>query len=401
MNKIAILKNPVLDYAWGSRTFIPQLTGEPHPAGKPLAELWMGAHPKAPSMVFMDGGWVSLLELIQNNPEDILGKSVAERFSNKLPFLFKVLAITKSLSIQAHPDMSQAIDGFRRENSLKLSLNAPNRNYRDENHKPELICALRPLWALKGFRRAGDIVALLNKITGSSLKSELCVLQEFLKKKGLRGFFNALMNMDRERKNQIIAEVMTYGEKNSGADLIFEWVVRLNQEYPGDIGVLSPIFMNLVQLQPGEAIYIPAGELHAYLEGAGIELMANSDNVLRGGLTPKHIDVPELLTVLEFSSSRLDIIRPENKETGESIFCAPAKEFILSVISVNDGLIYKGPLKRSVEIMICVEGDSHIKDLGSGEVLLLKRGTSIIIPSAVRQYAIKGRASIYKGAVPL
>ena len=158
MDRIGVLKNPIQNYAWGSRTFIPQLIGELAPANTPQAELWMGAHPKTPSQVLCDGEWISLAELIQENPEGILGDSVAKKFSNKLPFLFKVLAAAKPLSIQAHPNRDQARQGFARENRLRIPLNAPHRNYRDENHKPEMICALTSFWALSGFGKIEDLI---------------------------------------------------------------------------------------------------------------------------------------------------------------------------------------------------------------------------------------------------
>jgi mannose-6-phosphate isomerase len=207
--------------------------------------------------------------------------------------------------------------------------------------------------------------------------------------------------MDRERQRCVVNEVVTCAERYSNTDQTFELVIRLNSEYPGDIGVLSPILLNVVQLNPGEAIHIPAGELHAYLEGAGLELMANSDNVLRGGLTPKYVDVPELLKILDFQYHEVEILRPERQETGEHIYPIVSDEFILSVISLDEGSFYESPQKRSVEIMICIEGGAHITDLGSNEILELSQGTSIIIPAAVKQYRLEGVSTVYKAAVPL
>ncbi len=400
MDKIHILKNPIQKYAWGSTTFIPQLIGEPAPSKKPQAELWMGAHPRASSQVLSDGQWISLSELIQKNPEGILGRSVAEKFSNKLPFLFKVLATAKPLSIQAHPNPNQAREGFARENRLKIPLNAPHRNYKDENHKPELICALTPFWALKGLRKTREVIALLDRISVSALKEEIANLQRHPRQNGLKGFFAALMNMEEKKQAKIITEVIAYSEKND-AEPAFEWMIKLHQEYPDDIGVLSPILLNLVRLQPGEAMHIPAGELHAYLEGAGIEVMANSDNVLRGGLTLKHIDVAELLKILDFTYNKVDIFRPDGHGHTEKIYPTAAEEFMLSVISVRERSVFQSPRKRSVEMMICVEGDAHITDLSNGDIMRLTKGTSIIVPATVEQYRIVGDATIYKATVPL
>lgn len=400
MDKIGVLKNPIQEYAWGSRSFISRLMGEASPADKPQAELWMGAHPRSPSQVLWDGEWISLVQLIQRDPEGILGKSVAEKFSNKLPFLFKVLAAAKPLSIQAHPNREQAREGFQRENGLKISLNAPNRNYKDENHKPEIICALKPFWALKGFRKIEEIIALLDIIGAPALKNQLLHLKRQSDREGLKGFFTHLMMQERERQSRIVNEVIGCSEKYSGAGPEFEWVNKLNREYPGDIGVLSPLFLRMVRLQPGEAMYIPAGELHAYLEGAGIELMASSDNVLRCGLTAKHMDASELLKILNFTSNKMDILRPERQESGESIYPTAGEEFMLSVISLRGDSIFESPGKRGVEMMICIEGDFQVTDLGSGDPLSLVKGSSIIIPAGVERYRIEGEGTIYKASVP-
>ncbi len=399
MNKIGILKNPVQEYAWGSKTFIPQLLGEPSPSDNPMAELWMGAHPKAPSQVLCNGEWISLPELIQKNPEEILGESFAEKYSNKLPFLFKVLAAAKPLSIQAHPNRDQADQGFDRENRLEIPLNAPHRNYKDKNHKPEILCALTCFWAFKGFRKIEEIIVLLDKIRVPALRDELISLRKQPNCEGLKKFYTALM-MSRERQRKIVNEAVTYGKEFSNDDKVFEWMIRLNQEFPGDIGVLSPILLNLVRLQPGEAIYVPAGELHGYLEGAAIELMANSDNVLRGGLTAKHVDVSELLKILRFSHNEVDILRPHGQETAESFYPLVSEEFALSMISPRQGSPFASPKKRSVEMMICIEGDARVTDLGSGEMLPLAKGATIIVPAAVERYRIEGEAKIYKASVP-
>ncbi len=401
LKRIAVLKNSIQEYAWGSKTFIPQLFREPGPADNPQAELWMGAHPKAPSQVFYGGNWISLLELIQERPGDVLGLRVAERFSNKLPFLFKVLAASKPLSIQAHPDKKQAREGFTRENMMKIPLNAPHRNYRDENHKPELICALRPFWALKGFREIGSIITLMDKIGPVAHSVGVDILRNQPNEEGLKGFLNSLMTMEREQQRNVVTEVVACGEKYSETDPVFEWLTKLNREYPGDIGVLSPIFLNLIHLQPGEATFLPSGELHAYLEGAGLELMANSDNVLRGGLTSKHIDIPELLESLNFTCNGVNILTPERQVTGERVYPTLAEEFMLSMISLHEGSFYRSPEIRSVEILICTEGAGRITELGSRDGLDLSNGTVIIIPAAVRQYRIEGDATLYKASVPL
>ena len=399
MDKIAVLKNPVQEYAWGSRTAIQSLLGLPVPSERPTAELWMGAHPKAPSAVMIDGEWQLLDTVIERDPVSVLGKGVAKRFSNRLPFLFKVLAVDRPLSIQVHPNLHQAREGFERENRLGIPLDAAERNYRDASHKPEILCALTPFEALKGFRTPEDILDLFDKISAATLSDELNRLRKVAEGSGLKHFFYSLVSMEKDRRIGVLEAVIRGARHFINEDRAFYWMVELNREYPGDIGVLSPLLFNLVALEPGEAIYIPAGQLHAYLKGVGMELMANSDNVLRGGLTPKHVDVPELLKIVNFSPQPVRRVTLSAGLLGEKIYLTPAEEFQLSVILVVKGHPFKSPVDRSVEIVICMEGEADIKDLESGQVLALGKGKSLIIPSAVRQYQIAGEATLYKATV--
>ncbi len=401
MKNIGILKNTVQEYEWGSYTAIPELLGNDSPANTPQAELWMGAHPKAPSKVKLNGRWMSLMKLIEKNPKDILGKEVAEKYSNRLPYLFKVLAAAKPLSIQAHPSLAQANEGYMRENSLGIPLDAYNRNYKDDNHKPECICALTFFWALNGFRKISSILALLEKICPQGLKSDLNNLREEPNSLGLKKFFQAIMTMDRDKQNKIIADAIINAQKFSDDDQAYKWMIDLHNEYPADIGVFSPILLNLICLKPGQAMFLPAGELHAYLDGVGIELMANSDNVLRGGLTPKHVDVPELLNVLNFEERELDILSPIVSNECERIYSSRAEEFVLSVITLKRDLTCDSPTNRSVEILLCTDGEAIITDLGNNDKLAFDGGKSIIIPSAVKKYCIQGNATLYKAAVPV
>ena len=401
MRKISLLRNSIQDYAWGSRTAIAELLGQAEPAERPQAELWMGAHPKAPSQVCCDGVWRSLLEVIAEKPQEILGGDAAHKFSNKLPFLFKVLAAAKPLSIQAHPNQRQAKEGFIRENEKGIPLEAANRNYRDDNHKPEIICALTPFWALNGFRQVREILRLLGEIQHPGLVEALSFLRDHSGRQGLKKIFKHLMTLEKAKQSQIVEETVAFAEKQTEKESVWAWVAKLNEEYPQDVGVISPAFLNLVKLEPQQAMHLPAGELHAYLEGTGIELMANSDNVLRGGLTAKHIDVQELLSILNFTETKLTILQPQRVASGEAFYPTGTAEFVLSIIEVNDSFSFLSVLKRSVEIMICTKGEATITDLGEGETTGLTRGTSLIVPAAVQQYRIEGEATLYKAAVPL
>jgi len=397
--EISILKNPIQEYAWGSRTAIADLLGEPTPSQKPQAELWIGAHPKAASEVLHDNQWIPLPKWIEYAPEDILGPTVAKRFQGKLPFLLKVLAAEMPLSIQAHPNIEQADEGFVRENALQIPFDAPTRNYRDNNHKPELICALTPFWGLKGFRKTADILELMKQIALTKLLYESKCLEENASNR-LERFFRKLLTMDKQTQTRLVGEVVRAAEKLSSKDTAFDWVVRLNQNYPSDIGVISPLFLNLIMLQPGEAMFIQAGTLHAYLRGTGIELMANSDNVLRGGLTPKHIDIDELTKILHFTEEPPLLTAPNNLSPSLSQYPTAAEEFLLSVINAGEESMYTSEQDRSVEILICTRGSAAATNKDTQNSQDLRKGTAIIVPASISRYQIKGNATLYKASVP-
>ena len=400
MHDIYKLKNIIQEYAWGSRTAIPEILGEKSPSENPQAELWMGAHPKAPSLVEVEGSLVSLNYFIKRHPEGILGEKVAQRFNNQLPFLFKVIAAEKPLSIQAHPNREQAIGGFKRENFLGIPLDSPTRNYRDENHKPEIICALTNFWALNGFRKISEIIELADMLRGEELEREIDTLKKQPNSAGLKIFFESLMMIPDERKKSIVKIVVEKSSKLENQNIIFRWICRLHDEYPGDIGVLAPIYLNLIELKPGDAMFLDAGDLHAYLHGVGIELMANSDNVLRGGLTPKNVDVLELVRIMNFEEKKIEIIESVEKLTSEKAYKSPAEEFELSVIELKGNKIYASDLNHAVEIMIVVDGEALIMDIHQGSAIELPKGASVLVPATVSDYRIRGRAVIYKASIP-
>ncbi len=396
MNRIVTLKNPILDYSWGSRTAIADLLGQPCPSDGPQAELWMGAHPKAPSTLLWEDRTVALSELISRYPKDVLGPDAAKRFNGRLPYLFKVLAADQPLSIQAHPDRNQARKGYERENALGIPLDAPHRNYRDDNHKRECSCALTPFWGLNGFRRIEDMLDYFRRLAVSCLDPEL----ELLQTGNLPGFFESLMTMGDLRKRRVTAEVGDLARTAEADDPVFRWISSLDRAYPSDIGILSPILLNLVCLRPGQAMFLGSGELHAYLEGTGVELMANSDNVLRGGLTPKHVDVPELLRVVNFEERRIDILKPAPVGPTERRYPCRAEEFDLSVVDVAEGNPHRSRKKRSVEILLCTAGRLRVIEENDRE-RVVKKGASFLVPAAAPPYRIEGAGTLYKAAVPL
>ncbi|CAN2039194.1 Mannose-6-phosphate isomerase [Candidatus Magnetomoraceae bacterium gMMP-15] len=398
-NKIFVLKNIIQEYAWGSKTAISSLLGHSSPSDRPQAELWMGAHPKAASKIFFNDKWIFLTDAIKKDPIGFLGRQAAERFSNKLPFLFKVLAANCPLSIQVHPDRDQACEGFEKENKLGISLNDFQRNYRDNNHKPELICALTPFWAMKGFRVIPEILEFMNICCGAELKTELEAFMMTPDIQGLKYFFQDLMTMRKERQKDVVAAAVERASDFLGMSSVWDWIIKLNKKYPNDIGVLSPLFLNLIELQPGEAMYLPAGEIHSYLKGTAIELMANSDNVIRGGLTQKHIDLPELLKTLTFNTEKIEILLPEQQNRAEQVYLTDAEEFVLSIIRVNQDVNFISEKKRNIELILCIEGEAIIS--GQHEDISVKKGISIMIPAFVKKYYIQGNAVMYKASVSM
>lgn len=400
MKRIGILQNPIQEYAWGSRTVIAELLGNPSPSARPQAELWMGAHPKAPSQVMMDGRWEKLGDVIAANPEEVLGKEALSRFGPRLPYLFKVLAAAQPLSIQAHPNQLQAERGFDREEKANIPLDAPERNYRDAYHKPECLCALTPFWALKGFRKVEVIAARMQACCPESLPAENKKLARAPDARGLKQFFESLMMLPSIRRKKSIREAVDAAREGRVDAASCRWIETLHQYYPDDIGVLAPLYLNLVVLEPGQALFLLPGELHSYLEGAAVELMADSDNVLRGGLTHKHVDVPELLTILSFKQRPVSILAPKKKNEYEVVYPVGADEFVLSAICLPYNGVYHSRQRRGVETLLCLEGEGKITDIGSGEQFEVRKGVSFLVPAVVVRYSIEGNLTIYKASVP-
>lgn len=394
------LENAIQNYAWGSTTAIADLLGQPSPSHTPQAELWMGTHPKGPSMAIAGQKRIPLSELIDQQAEEILGRSIASRYGNALPFLFKVLAAVRPLSIQAHPDKDQAQAGFERENRDGIALDAPDRNYRDTNHKPEIICALTPFWGLNGFRPPAAAADLLMPVCPPVLVDACNDLKTQPVSFALQRLFEAMMALRGKKRKAATETVCRKAKRLANRSAVYGWMDKLARVYPNDIGILSPALLNLIRLEPGQAVYLPAGQLHGYLDGVGIELMANSDNVLRGGLTPKHVDVAELLRVVRFHETRVDIIEPESVDACESAFACPAEEFSLNVIRTTSELKYRSPEGRNVEILLCTEGEGRIEERGGDTGLIVKKGDSFLVPANIAPYVIRGDLVLYKAAAP-
>ncbi len=379
-----LLRGALRTYAWGSRTAIADFTGRPSPTAHPEAELWFGAHPGDPAYLETDNGDESLLEAVRADPEGQLGGAVCKRFGDALPFLMKVLAAEEPLSLQAHPSAEQAVEGFTREDRLGIPVSSPIRNYRDRSHKPELLVALDTFEALAGFRPAAESVDLLRALAVSALDPYVNLLAGQPDAGGLRALFTTWITAPQPDLDKLVPAVidgaidyLRSGQKQFSAEA--KTVLELGERYPGDAGVLASLLLNRFTLRPGEGIYLPAGNLHAYLHGVGIEVMANSDNVLRGGLTPKHVDVPELLRVLDFTPASVAALRPATSQDGmETVYETPAPEFSVSVLGIDGDLLgheidapsrHDGP-----QILLCAEGSVVVHAKSS--VVTLARGAA-------------------------
>jgi mannose-6-phosphate isomerase len=379
-----LLRGAVRTYAWGSRTAIADFTGRPSPTAHPEAELWFGAHPGDPAWLETEDGERSLLDTLREDPEGQLGGGVRGRFGDTLPFLLKVLAADEPLSLQAHPSAEQAMEGFAREEKLGIPVSASTRNYRDASHKPEILVALGQFEALAGFRPAAHSVELMLALAVTDLDPFVNLLSDQSDADGLRALFTTWITAPQPDLDVLVPAVIDgaihyvrSGKKKFAAEA--RTVLELGERYPGDAGVLAGLLLNRINLKAGEAIYLPAGNLHTYLNGVGVEVMANSDNVLRGGLTPKHVDVPELLRVLDFTPASEDIIRPKITTDGiELVYHTPAPEFAVSVVCIDGedlGHEIDAPSRHDgPQILLCTEGSTVVHAKGSK--VTLERGSA-------------------------
>ena len=370
-----LLDNPVRPYAWGSRTAIADLLGKPVPAPHPQAELWLGAHPGDPSHV--ESG--SLLDVLAADPEGQLGASVLARWNGRLPFLLKVLAAEEPLSLQAHPSASQAAEGYAREEARGIPRDAGNRNYPDPTPKPELLCALTEFHALAGFRDPHRTVSLLRAVSTPGLEPYVDLLAAEPNREGLRALFTTWITLPQPKIDALVPalldECVVHVKEHGPFELECRTLLELGESYPGDAGVLAAALLNRLVLQPGEAIFLPAGNLHAYLRGIGVEVLANSDNVLRGGLTPKHVDVPELLRVLDFGYGDM-AVTTGSRDGARYVYRTPAPEFELSRLEWTDGSREPVTLPAGTpRILMTIDGA-----LSAGD-LTLTRGQSVWIPA--------------------
>jgi mannose-6-phosphate isomerase len=387
MQKIFRLEGKVQHYAWGGNRFIPALLGQQNDSQQPFAEYWMGAHDNVPSRVVLpDGSRQPLNEFIKSDPSGILGEAVNHRFG-RLPYLFKVLDVKDMLSIQVHPNKKDAEAAFAEENKKGIALNASSRNYKDDNHKPELMVALSDFWLLHGFKPEDH----LKRVLGDT--PELQFLLPVFEKNGYEGLYKEVMMMEQQEVNKqlqpLLDRIIPLYEKGSlDKDKEDFWAARaaLTFNQPGvvDRGIFSIYFFNVLHLKEGEAVFQGANMPHAYLEGQNMEIMANSDNVLRGGLTVKHIDVGELMKHVQFEATVPNVLQGSGSGA-EKVFKTPAHDFELRLLNLSNRndvhleaqtaevfFVYKGSLEATEERSITL-------NIGSGEALLATAGAKFIV----------------------
>ena len=381
------LTGTVQPYAWGTTDFIPELLGT-EPTGEPQAELWLGAHPSAVSTL----GDRRLDELVGADPERMVGSAAVAQFGPMLPYLLKVLSAAKPLSLQAHPDRAQAEEGFAQEEEAGVPRDSPERTYKDDWPKPEAMCLLSEAELLCGFREPSESYGLFAEL-GVPGALELV---EPLRDGGaaeLKEVFAQILKLDQSQRH-VVARVAEAARGRSGdgeLGLFLQTAVTLGDAHPDDPGVLAALLMNRVRLERYQAVFLPAGNLHAYLHGNGVEIMANSDNVLRGGLTAKSINVAELLKVLDFTPGFPGVVPCVEEPAGVWSYRTPAPEFALWRLEVS-GEALRVPRAGTGRVLLVTEGAVTART--STATLSLDRGQSAFL-TAEDDAELEGRGVVF------
>jgi mannose-6-phosphate isomerase len=387
--KLLRLKGAVQHYAWGGHEYIPNLINVENRDQQPYAELWMGTHHRGEALVELeDGSWIPLSKLFTRQPE-LLGHSVEAK--NGLPFLFKVLDVKEMLSIQSHPNKQQAIKGFQAENDAGIPLTASHRNFKDDNHKPEIMVALTEFWLLHGFKKAEAIYQAINEVQAFE------PLKKAFQHKEVIQLYQYVMRLPQQEVNRILRPLQEALQQSDWPKHQPEyWAKKAFESHKrehGDLdrGIFSIFFFNLVKLNPGQGIFQGAGIPHAYLEGVNVELMANSDNVFRGGLTAKHIDVDELLNHLIVDAVTPRVLNGHQLSDVEWEYPAPVSDFKLSRIILAPSKHYSQETITNPQILMLIDGEVD----SNGE--RLKRGDIVLAPAG-SHYTLEGveQAVLYK-----
>ena len=391
------LSGAVKDYAWGSTSAISDFTGIDF-GGRRVAELWFGAHNGTQALA----GGRPLAEVIAADPTGILGEDVSARFDGQLPFLLKLIAPEQPLSLQVHPGKELAESGFQAEEEAGIPLDSPRRNYRDRNHKPEMIFALTRFEAFAGFRAPRRAIEVLENLNAPLAREMREILRANPGYRGLRAVARKLLApLDEERQTQIEAVITACQDRldrgTSPSLRVDRQAVALARTYPSDPGAVLSLLLNPVTLRPGEALFIPTGAVHAYVSGLGIEVMSSSDNVLRAGLTPKHIDAGEALRCMDFHGAPPVRIAPEMNGRGTGIYYAPVDDYELSVSEITGEEWIPIP-GRGPRILLGISGDLEVGIGGSIETI--RTGEAIFIAAAEGAVRSRGNGKLAQAGVP-
>jgi mannose-6-phosphate isomerase len=401
-DRVLPITGKVQHYAWGGYFYLPKLLNIPVKKGETYAELWLGTHDRG-SAEFKNGSEkpISLKEYVDAFPEQTLGERASRTFG-RLPFLLKVLDVKDMLSIQVHPSKLDAQIAFKAENEQGISLESPKRNFKDNNHKPELMLALSEFWLLHGFKTPKVLQKMLREIP------ELHFLVPIFGGDNYKKLYQHVMEMpqvqvDRHLKTLIERNIAHYHAGKLSKDKEDFWAARAAVTYSQhghiDRGIFSIYFFNLLHLQPGQAVYQDAGLPHAYLEGQNVEIMSNSDNVLRGGLTPKHVDVPELLKHVKFEPTVPNIISGNQVEPERLIYPTPAPDFELSRLQIAKGKSVR-LLSRSVEIFLVFTGSAEIIETEGSAFKRNKGEAWVSFDSASSEVRALDDTVIYQASIP-
>jgi mannose-6-phosphate isomerase len=400
LTKLFALKGRIQNYAWGGTRYIPILIGT-EPGDQKVAEYWLGAHSNAPSVVKTTKGDRALDAFLETRLKEYLGVDIAKKYG-RLPFLFKVLDVHDMLSIQVHPTKPEAEKGFKHENELGIPLDAPDRNYKDDNHKPEIMVALSEFWLLHGFLPKDQLIQVLQDTP------EFSSLLDIFKKEGYSGLYKTVMEQSEQEANKILRPLINrilpmYKAGKLAKSSPDYWAAKAashTDDQTGlDKGIYSIYFFNIVKLNKGEAIFQDSGIPHAYLEGQNMELMANSDNVLRGGLTPKHVDVPELLKHVAFKETIPNLISGELQNDGiERIYRSPAPDFELSNLQLKVADVYHSKAKTA-QILMVVEGEARISE-GNTSLKCVRGDAALLTAGSDYRITTDSVAVLYKATAP-
>lgn len=383
------MHNPIQNYAWGSRDAIATMFGIANPEQQPQAEIWMGAHPNGCSLLIDEQGATCRLDQwIVEHPAAVLGD--ASQKYGILPYLFKVLAAATPLSIQVHPDKASSERGFAAENAAGIALTDPVRNFKDPNHKPELVYALTPYRAMNGFREFAEIVALLEGLHLPALQAQMTAFCQQPVAETLQALFRASLSVQGEERKTTLVQLLSVARQRQNQPAYAE-VLRLSECYPDDMGVFAPLLLNVITLQPGEAMFLYARTPHAYLRGVGLEAMASSDNVLRAGLTPKHMDLDALIANVDFVAKPADTLRMKPISLGPvHDYPIPVEDFTFTRVELAESGLDSET--STALILFCLSGEAVVK--AGQQTLVLQPGQSCFVPAGVASFSVSGAGEL-------